>query len=531
MGLLVFQFGFSDQMFLKVERLGQSMSAGPKMGLLSLLVALFSLGCSGVGSPSFIESTDKQSNKQIGCEEPVSASSKVSFEAQKLEVPKINFNTASSGIGLGVSGKVTNQTASAGERFYLALDSDCIDSDHEVLKRLQSYGELKLGWQLTTSDYQFAELILNGPYSYSRLSSDWQTLNCLKTIETHKSFEVASLPRDRFFSRQDYLQAVNFNQSYSLWQQEMQSLDQQVVVAVIDSGVDLDHEDLAGNIWVNTGEVDGDGVDNDRNGLIDDVHGYNFEAGHGDPDPESGDPFDNYHGTAVAGLIAAEVNDTGLVGVSPFQTKIMSLNVFADLDFATPNNIAAAIVYATDQGAKVINMSLTGASESSVLLLAIENAIANGVTVVSAAGNFGAEISAREQFTPGSYHSAQAGAINVGALNTGDNSLALFSNHGHQFVEIAAPGSYAYSLALRRGIVTLQVEDGYTESSGTSFAAPLVSGAAALVYGLYESRNGRPPTAAEVEALIKGSGTPYKHLSGKIESCKTLNLLNLVNSI
>ncbi|MEO0335593.1 MAG: S8 family serine peptidase [Pseudomonadota bacterium] len=446
-----------------------------------------------------------------------------------MEIPKVNFNTLKSGLGTGISGKLEAQVASAGEKFHFAIRSSCEGS--QSVESLKDYGDVILTSQPSNQRFLFGQLILSGPYPYTELKQAWQKIGCLETIETSKSFELAALPSDQLFDRQDYLEIIGFHASYPIWQERMQRLNEDIIVAVIDSGVDLDHSDLIGNIWTNSGEVPGDGIDNDNNGLIDDINGYNFEARNGDPDPADGDPFDNYHGTAVAGLIAAAANGSGLVGVSPFGTKIMSLNVFADQNVASPDNIAAAIVYATNLGAKVINMSLTGAADSSVLLLAIENAIANGATVVSAAGSFGARISGSEEFTPGSYASDQEGAINVGALNTRDNSLALFSNRSSDFVEIAAPGSYAYSLALRRGIATLQVEDGYTESSGTSFAAPLVSGAAALVYGLYNDRYGQFPSAAEVENLIKSSGTPYKHLSGDVEGCKTLNILNLVNSI
>ncbi|NQZ02023.1 MAG: S8 family serine peptidase [Bdellovibrionales bacterium] len=498
--------------------------------MLFLLVS--ALGCSGVGAPVESSNVGSQSFKQIGCDLPEpAASAKLAPGVTSLKVPKVHFNTISSGLGVSVSGKLAAQSASAGERFYLALEKDCIEQQWLQSESLSRYGELSLVDSSDGAKYLFGELVLNGPYLYSDLMNSWEKLTCLRTIETAKTFSKANLPSDPLFTNQDYLEQINFNTSYRLWEPVMRGLAREVVVAVIDSGVDLDHQDLTENIWVNAGEVAGDGIDNDGNGLVDDLNGYNFVNENGDPDPDGADPFDNYHGTAVAGLIAAEVNGTGVVGVSPINTRVMSLNVFADRNSATPDHIAAAIVYATREGAKVINMSLTGAADSSVLLLAIENAIANGVTVVSAAGNFGAQIASEVDFTPGSYHASQEGAINVGALNTQDNSLALFSNRSSDFVEIAAPGSFAYSLELRRGILTLQVGDRYTESSGTSFAAPLVAGAAALVYGLYEDKYQRAPTPAEVEALIKDSGTPYRHLSGKIEGCKTLNVLNLVNSI
>lgn len=488
---------------------------------LFTLIVVGSLGISGCGEIGVpVESSSLTSLNKIGCEQ---ASAPVSSQkVSRVAIPKINFNSQGNS---SASQKLIAIEAQAGELFYFAWEKSCLRSGKNGLNDLKVFGDVEVFDP--NGKYIFGRLKLQNAELYSQLANYWSGLDCLKTIETHKVFSKAQ-SADTFFSQQVDLEVTNYNFAFSRINRKIQSISP-IRVAVIDSGIDLDHPDIASQIWINPNEVSGDGIDNDGNGFVDDVNGYNFVFNNGDPDPDSLDPVDNQHGTAVAGMIGAPINGIGVVGVLPVGIQIMSLNVFADEEFATPEDIAAAVGYAQAMGAKVINMSLAGAGDSSVLRAAIEEAVSSGVTVVTAAGNFYSEITSQEEFTPGSYGSSIAGVINVGAINTSDLSMALYSNFSPGFVEIAAPGSQTFGANSRRGLTTLSHDGGYGEMLGTSFAAPLVAGAAALYSALYELDNGSYPSAAMVEQKILSSATPYQHLSEKVQGCRTLNFQNLTS--
>ena len=242
---------------------------------------------------------------------------------------------------------------------------------------------------------------------------------------------------------------------------------QDITVAVIDSGVDIFHPDLNDNIWVNSGEIFGDGIDNDANGYVDDIVGWNF----------GGDNYNildyNGHGTHVAGTIAAEANGFGTTGVAP-GAQIMPIkigDVGFDNRFVNPGNLAQAIRYAVDNGADVINMSLSW-TPSYELLDAFAYAASNNVITVTAAGNEGM---ARPSF-PAAFSSLYG--LTVGAVDYGAN-MASFSNWSGQDQRmnyVAAPGVSVYSTQ-----PTNFDWDGYGLNNGTSMAAPHVAGVVALM--------------------------------------------------
>lgn len=151
-----------------------------------------------------------------------------------------------------------------------------------------------------------------------------------------------------------------------------------VIVAVIDTGVDYNHIDIRNNIWINTGEIPGNGIDDDGNGYIDDYYGWNFVGDNNDP------MDDNGHGTHVAGIIAAENNDYGMTGVA-FNCKVMCLKAGQHSGAFNNSDIAEAIQYAAANGASVINMSFGGYEISLAVEDALENAY-NTCVLVAAAG-------------------------------------------------------------------------------------------------------------------------------------------------
>jgi subtilisin family serine protease len=207
-----------------------------------------------------------------------------------------------------------------------------------------------------------------------------------------------------------------------------------VVVAVIDSGLDFSHPDLAGNVWANPGEVPGNGLDDDGNGYVDDVRGWDFLNDDNAPAPNDA----SAHGTHVAGTIAAVGNDgTGIAGVS-WHAQIMSLRT---LNAYGAGDTAAAVLafeYANAMGADVINCSWGGAGYSQALKDAIE---ASSALVVCAAGNSGSDTDAVPHY-PAAYDSPNIVSV---AATDADDSLAAFSNYGAVSVDVAAPGVNIYS--------------------------------------------------------------------------------------
>jgi subtilisin family serine protease len=242
---------------------------------------------------------------------------------------------------------------------------------------------------------------------------------------------------------------------------------QDVVVAVIDSGVDYNHEDLKSNMWVNPGEIPGNGIDDDGNGFVDDVHGASVVS---NPNMHSGDPIDYHgHGTHVAGIIAAQAfNGKGGVGVA-FNTRIMAVRAAQYSGVLTVDDIAEGILYAADNGAEVINMSFGGYSRSQIVEDALAVAL-NQAVLVAAAGNDSLPISEAPL-----YPAALPYVLGVEAT-TPDDTRAAFSNSGY---EVRAPGVSIYS--------TLPGNQ-YAAWSGTSMATPVVSGVAALMRSYFWQR-------------------------------------------
>jgi subtilisin len=233
-----------------------------------------------------------------------------------------------------------------------------------------------------------------------------------------------------------------------------------VVVAVLDTGVDYNHNDLQSNIWTNTTEIAGNGKDDDGNGYIDDVYGWNF---HGDNNITLDG---NGHGTHVAGTIAGANNGYGVTGIA-YDAKIMPVKVLDDSGTGSYTAIANGIYYAVNNGADVINLSLGGDSPNFILELAIQYASAQGVIVVMAAGNE----SASAPGYPARY--AENWGIAVGAVDK-NNNMAEFSNKAgtNPLTYVTAPGVNIYS--------TIPGNE-YASYNGTSMAVPHVAGVVALM--------------------------------------------------
>jgi subtilisin family serine protease len=283
-----------------------------------------------------------------------------------------------------------------------------------------------------------------------------------------------------------------------------------VVVAVIDSGVDFTHPDLAGTSWVNQAEADGDpGVDDDGNGYIDDVNGWDFCADDATVGPSTGSA--NFHGTHVAGTIAASLNGEGVVGVAP-GVKIMSLRAFNNStscgvgDFGLIN----AIDYAASFGVPIINASWGGPQPSDPLEAAIFDAKEESL-LVAAAGNDGWNMDLGDR-PQRSYPAASPNAniLSVAWIKQ-NGQLDSHSNYGVTSVDIAAPGGNIYST----------LPGGYGVGSGTSMAAPHVAGVAALALSVMDDT----PTPVELRARILATGQPLAATAGKTATGRLVNAL------
>ncbi|WP_445630637.1 S8 family peptidase [Nostoc sp. DSM 114167] len=233
-----------------------------------------------------------------------------------------------------------------------------------------------------------------------------------------------------------------------------------VVVAVVDTGVDYNHEDLKNNIWTNSKEIAGNGIDDDGNGYVDDTYGWNFA------DQNNNTLDDNGHGTHVSGTIAGENNNYGVTGIA-YDAKIMPVKALDSSGSGSYSSISKGIRYAVDNGANVINLSLGGSSSNRTLESAIDYASSKGVIVVMAAGNDGG--SSPEY--PARY--ASKSGIAVGAVDK-NNNLADFSNRSgtNPIAYVTAPGVKIYSSV---------PNNQYATYSGTSMAAPHVAGIVALM--------------------------------------------------
>lgn len=292
-----------------------------------------------------------------------------------------------------------------------------------------------------------------------------------------------------------------------------------VVVAVIDSGVDGSHPDLSANLWTNPGEIPGNGVDDDGNGYVDDIRGWDFVENDNTPSDANG------HGTHVAGTIAAVGNNgIGVAGVS-WGSKIMALRAFDAEGFSTTARLVAAFEYANRMGAQVINASWGGYVFSQVLKDVID---ASSAVVVCAAGNQGFNTDIFLHYPSGF---SSPNILSVAATDQND-SLASFSNFGQTTVDVAAPGV---------NILSTLSGGGYDYKSGTSMAVPFVTGVAALLkakshpFAISDNSSKSSVTGSglsnlEIIAKIKETVDPVDSLNGRIATGGRINAFRAVKS-
>lgn len=313
------------------------------------------------------------------------------------------------------------------------------------------------------------------------------------------SLVLAQTPNDPSYSKQWYLDTIS---APTAWDSTTGSTS--VIVAVLDTGLDLTHEDIVANLWTNSDEIAGNGKDDDGNGYIDDVHGWDFIGDDGDPSPSpvstsSSEAID--HGTLIAGEIGAVGNNhLGISGVA-WNVKIMPVRMLNDEGSGTEYDAANAIRYAVRNGAKVINLSFAGNEAHSALQAAVKDAFTNGVVVVAAMGNESRDTDVTPVYPACMRTTADDWVIGVVATDETDHG-ASFTNYGSICADVSAPGTGIYGLSYHN------MSEGYPNLyagmwNGTSMASPLVSGAAALLFSRFPTL-----TASEVRNIIKLSVDP-----------------------
>ena len=286
-----------------------------------------------------------------------------------------------------------------------------------------------------------------------------------------------------------------------------------VVIAVIDTGVDYTHPDLAANAWQNPGEIPGNGIDDDGNGFVDDIYGYDFVNNDGDP------MDDNGHGTHVSGTIGGVGDDgVGVAGVN-WQVSIMGLKFLSGGGSGSTSDAVRAVNYATmmrrDHGINIVatNNSWGGGGFSTALSDAIEAGGDAGILFIAAAGNEGNN----NDVFPGYPASMTSEAIISVAATDSSNGLAGFSNYGATSVDIGAPGV---------GIYSTVPGNSYASYSGTSMATPHVAG----VVGLLAAANPNL-TPAEIREAILSTAAPISSLDGKVATGGLLNAAAALNAV
>ena len=300
----------------------------------------------------------------------------------------------------------------------------------------------------------------------------------------------------------EYIEELNLNES------------DEIIVAIIDSGIDYNHEDLKDSIWKNDNEIV-DGIDNDHNGYIDDVYGWDFCNSIGIYATDDHDLSIGRHGTACAGIIAAQHNKVGISGIinNNDHIKLMSLKVLDDSSGQGDiDDVISAIQYADAMGAVLCNLSFSTKKFSEKLMQTIEES--NMLFVVSSGNHFPFSLNIDKEnayIYPACF---DCDNIIVTASIDQNGEISDFSNYGKEMVDIAAPGER---------ILTTTPHNTYTFMDGTSLAAPYVTGVASLLF--YEHQEA---TAIDIKAILMNSANEIGGLDGKVGGNRVLNAYQAV---
>jgi subtilisin family serine protease len=380
---------------------------------------------------------------------------------------------------------------------------------------------IRPGWSLTAIGSGFFKL--TAPGATQEVVAGWARRAGAESVNVNAIRRLSETPNDPL-----YADAANWAfprvSADKAW--DVGTGTKSTVIAVMDSGVDYNHPDLAANIWRNPNETAGDGIDNDKNGWIDDIYGVNTIAGTSNPLDDRG------HGTMSAGLIAAVGdNAKGMAGVN-WTAQIMAVKIFDANGNTSISAEVQGIQYIigqkiAGQNVAAVNCSFGGYAYVQQEFDALNQLGQAGVIIVAAAGNDGVDNDATPAY-PASY---QIPALISVAASTPADALAGFSNYGKTSVDLAAPGVQLLSTrAAQANASTYAPYNGngdYTTGSGTSFAAPLVAGTVGLLKSLKASASSQQVKDAVLNGVDKVSGLTGKVLSGgRLNVSKAATLMN-----
>ncbi len=345
--------------------------------------------------------------------------------------------------------------------------------------------------------------------------ADLYKVECVDYAHLNYIAKPCAVPNDSSWSKQWGKQKIDCQDAWDLF-----TGSDNIVVAVVDTGIDYTHPDLADNMWINQAEIPDNGLDDDNNGYVDDYYGYDFA--NNDSDPIGDD--NNQHGTHVAGIIGAVANNTtgldeNIVGVM-WDCRLMALKAGGDKTGFTSEDIVKAIRYAADNGANVINMSFGGYYSTDEQQSIVEYANNKGVVLVAAAGN--------DNKSRISYPAGYDDVIAVAATDQNDVK-ASFSNFG-TWVDISAPGV---------DILSTIPNNKYDSWDGTSMACPMVSGVCGLLLGYADSLS-KSLNPAQVESVLFETADNIDEQNpnyigylgaGRVNAYKALDYLNEGNPV
>lgn len=404
----------------------------------------------------------------------------------------------------------TRQLVWDGETIATRADSWIVSTDGTAPRTPSGWSSRSLG---------FGSFAITAPGASVSDVNSWARSTGARSLEPDRILTAAALPNDPSFYRLWGLH--NTGQTGGVADADIDAAEawdvttgsRSVVVAVIDGGIDYRHPDLAANMWRNPGEIAGDRIDNDGNGFVDDVYGWDFANNDSDPFDDRG------HGTHVAGTIGAVGNNgVGSTGVN-WQVSLMALKFLDATGSGSTSAAVAALNYATmmrqTYGVNVVvtNNSWGGGGASSALNDAIVAGGNAGILAVAAAGNE----AANNDSTPVYPANVNSTAVISVAATDASNRLASFSNYGATTVDVAAPGV---------GIYSTTPNNSYSSFSGTSMAAPHVAGLVALM-----AATNPQATAGQIRSAILSTSVPIASLAGNVATGGLVNAAAAVNAI
>lgn len=410
------------------------------------------------------------------------------FQNGKTQIAKLG------GVSLqGLAMKGAPAVLNAEETLIVVLNNECAQKTPGPLSRLV-YDSRR---QLPGLESQSYKWKVPQTMELSELDAAAEADPCVIGLSNDDILRAGAAPNDASLASQTNFLSAGGVDSYSFFKDPLRGSTAAVVAAIIDSGINHNHEDLKNRVW-NSGS---------------NTYGYNFVN-------NTTGVFDDYgHGTAVAGIIGAESdNGVGIAGTMGHDLRIMSLKVQNSLGDAYISDIVLAIDYARARAVDVINISMEGTGANASLQSALQSATAAGIFIAVAAGNGGGEISGSNIVVPAYYSTAISGMMSVGSVDSYSGARSSFSNYGPAYVEIAAPGSTGVMYTNRSG--------GYSTGVGTSYASPMVAGAGALVVSFFK-KNSIPYNAGTIETVLNAAAVQKAGLTGSFASGRVLNLQSL----